>query len=449
MITASEQQYIDLYEQCKSIIEAPCASILNEQRSEAFLSFKGMGFPCKELEDYKYTSLREAFAPDFGMNLNRLSIPVNPYEVFHCDVPNLSTALYFVINDSFCEKSSKRDGLPDGVIVGSLNQLAKDRPELIAAYYNRLAKNESDATVAFNTTFAQDGFVLYVPKGVVVEKPIQLVNILRGDVDTMANRRILIIIEEAAQAKLLVCDHTMDDVDFLFTQVAEIFVADNAVFDYYELEENSVNTTRVASTYVNQGAGSNVMMNGVTLNNGLTRNNVNIKLSGEYAETHLSGMVIADKAQHVDNHSFIDHASANCQSSELFKYVLNDEATGVFAGRILVREGAQKTAAFQSNKNICATSQAKMYTKPQLEIYADDVKCSHGATVGQLDETALFYLRSRGISQSEARMLLMFAFTNDVIEQIRLESLKDRLKHLVEKRFRGELAKCSSCAVCK
>ena len=191
------------------------------------------------------------------------------------------------------------------------------------------------------------------------------------------------------------------------------------------------------------------MMNGVTLNNGLTRNNVNIKLSGEYAETHLSGMVIADKAQHVDNHSFIDHASANCQSSELFKYVLNDEATGVFAGRILVREGAQKTAAFQSNKNICATSQAKMYTKPQLEIYADDVKCSHGATVGQLDETALFYLRSRGISQSEARMLLMFAFTNDVIEQIRLESLKDRLKHLVEKRFRGELAKCSSCAVCK
>lgn len=449
MTTASEQQYIALFEQHRKQLEAPAAALLNGQREEAFAHFKRMGFPTKALEDFKYTSLQEAFAPDFGLNINRLPIPVDPYEVFHCDVPNLSTSLYFVINDSFCSERAPKAHLPEGVIVGSLNELAKEKPELIERYYNQLARNGEDGTVAFNTSFVQDGFVLYVPKGVVVEKPIQLINILRGDVDFMVNRRILVIIEEAAQAKLLICDHGIDNVNFLSTQVAEIYVGDNALFDYYEMEENSLKTTRIASTYVEQGRGSNVMLNGITLHNGKTRNNVYVKLNGEHAEAHVSGMAIADKSQHVDNHTFIDHAMPNCQSHELFKYVLNDTATGVFAGRILVRKDAQKTAAFQSNKNICATSDARMYTKPQLEIYADDVKCSHGATVGQIDENALFYLRSRGISLSEARMLLMFAFTNDVIEQIRLDSLKDRLKHLVEKRFRGELAKCSTCAVCK
>jgi Fe-S cluster assembly protein SufD len=155
-----------------------------------------------------------------------------------------------------------------------------------------------------------------------------------------------------------------------------------------------------------------------------------------------------DKQQRVDNHTFIDHAAPHCMSNELFKYVLNDQSVGAFSGRILVREGSQKTEAYQTNRNICATREAKMYTKPQLEIYADDVKCSHGATVGQLDENALFYMRARGIDEKEARMLLMFAFMSDVIENIRLDALKDRLKVLVEKRFRHELNKCTSCNIC-
>lgn len=448
-MTQIEQQYIDLYRQYQSTIEKPCAELLNTARREAFASFEQLGFPVKKNEEYLYTNVQEYFAPDFGLNINRLPVPVNPYEVFRCDVPNLSTALYFVVNDSFYQKESAKSVLPEGVIAGSLNEVAKTNPELIEKYYNKLAQNNTDGSVAFNTTFAQDGFVLYVPKNVIVERPIQLVNILRGDVDFMVNRRILVIIEEGAQAKLLICDHTIDNVNFLATQVSEVFVGDNAVFDYYELEENSIKTTRVASTFVQQGASSNTMFNGITLHNGKTRNNVFVTFAGENSEANVTGMAIGDQNQHVDNHTFIDHAVPRCNSNELFKYVLNDSATGVFAGRILVRKDAQKSAAFQSNKNLCATREARMYTKPQLEIYADDVKCSHGATVGQLDENALFYLRSRGISEPEARMLLMFAFTNDVIENIRLESLKDRLKHLVEKRFRGELAKCSGCAVCQ
>ena len=187
----------------------------------------------------------------------------------------------------------------------------------------------------------------------------------------------------------------------------------------------------------------------MTLHNGTTRNTTEVTLNGHGAEISLCGMAIADKNEHVDNHTFIDHKVSDCTSNELFKYVLDDQSVGAFAGKVLVREGAQRTSSQQTNRNLCATRETRMYTQPQLEIYADDVKCSHGATVGQLDEKALFYMRQRGISLKEARLLLMFAFVNEVIDTIRLDALKDRLHLLVEKRFRGELNKCQGCAICK
>ena len=201
--------------------------------------------------------------------------------------------------------------------------------------------------------------------------------------------------------------------------------------------------------YVKQEANSNVLLNGMTLHNGTTRNTTEVLLAGEGAEINLCGMAIADKNQHIDNNTSIDHAVPNCTSNELFKYVLDDQSIGAFAGLVLVRPDAQHTNSQQTNRNLCATRDARMYTQPQLEIYADDVKCSHGATVGQLDENALFYMRSRGINEKEARLLLMFAFVNEVIDTIRLDALKDRLHLLVEKRFRGELNRCQGCAICK
>ena len=289
---------------------------------------------------------------------------------------------------------------------------------------------------AFNTAFAQDGVLMYVPKNVVVERPIQLINILRADVNFMVNRRVLIILEEGAQARLLMCDHAMDGVNFLATQVVEVFAGANSVFDLYELEETHTSTVRISNLYVKQEANSNVLLNGMTLHNGTTRNTTEVTLAGEGAEINLCGMAI-------------DHVEPNCTSNELFKYVLDDQSVGAFAGLVLVRPGAQHTSSQQTNRNLCATRDARMYTQPQLEIYADDVKCSHGATVGQLDETALFYMRTRGIAEKEARLLLMFAFVNEVIDTIRLDALKDRLHLLVEKRFRGELNKCQGCAICK
>ncbi|NDW12054.1 Fe-S cluster assembly protein SufD [Bacteroides sp. 214] len=442
-----EQQYIDLFAQTKELINTRSADVLNVHRVTAFANFERLGFPTKKQEASKYTDVSRFFEPDYGLNLNRLNIPVNPYEVFHCDVPNMSTSLYFVVNDAFYDKLPPKATLPEGVIFGSLKEVAKTNPELISKYYGKLADTSKDGVTAFNTSFAQDGVFFYVPKNVVVDRPIQLVNILRSDVDFLVNRRVLIVLEEGAQAKLLACDHAMDDVNFLATQVIEVFVGENATFDLYELEETTLNSVRLSNLYVEQAASSNVLLNGVTLYNGTTRNTVRVTLAGEHAETNVCGMVIADKNQHVDNNTFIDHAVPNCNSNELFKYVLDEQAVGAFAGTVLVRPGAQHTNSQQTNRNLCATREARMYTQPQLEIYADDVKCSHGATVGQLDENALFYMRSRGIEEKEARLLLMFAFVNEVVDTIRLDALKDRLHLLVEKRFRGELARCQGCGL--
>ena len=445
----AEQQYIDLFSQSEALICRHSSEVMNAPRANAFADFERLGFPTTKQEKYTYTDMAKLFAPDYGLNLNRLDIPVNPYEVFKCDVPNMSTLLYFVVNDAFYNKALPKAQLPEGVLLGSLKDLSQQHPELVQQYYGKLADTSKDGITAFNTAFAQDGFMLYVPKGVVIEKPIQLVNILRADVNFMVNRRLLVVLEEGAQARLLVCDHAMDDVNFLSTQVVEVFAAENSVFDLYELEETHTSTVRISNLYVNQEANSNVLLNGMTLHNGTTRNTTEVTLNGRGAEISLCGMAIADKNEHVDNHTFIDHKVSDCTSNELFKYVLDDQSVGAFAGKVLVREGAQRTSSQQTNRNLCATREARMYTQPQLEIYADDVKCSHGATVGQLDEKALFYMRQRGISLKEARLLLMFAFVNEVIDTIRLDALKDRLHLLVEKRFRGELNKCQGCAICK
>ena len=443
----AEQQYIDLFTQAEAMICRHSAEVLNAPRARAFAHFRQSGFPTVKDEKYKYTDIGKLFEPDYGLNLNRLSIPVNPNDVFKCDVPNMSTSLFFVLNDSFYNGKTTAK-LPEGVLLGSLKEIAAAHPELLKPYYGKLADTSTDAVTAFNTMFAQDGLLIYVPRHVVVEKPIQLVNILRADVNFMVNRRVLIILEDGAQLRLLACDHAMDDVNFLATQVMEVYVGNGAMLDLYELEENSLNTIRISNLYVKQAAKSSVLLNGMTLTNGTTRNGVYVTLAGEGAELDLCGMAIADKNQHVDNHTVIDHAVPRCNSRELFKYVLDDEATGAFSGLVLVRPDAQHTSSQQTNRNLCVTRRARMYTQPQLEIYADDVKCSHGATVGQLDERALFYMRQRGIPEKEAHLLLMFAFVNEVIDTIRLDALRDRLHLLVEKRFRGELNKCKGCAIC-
>ena len=423
---------------------------MNDLRDDAFALFEKLHFPTTALENYKYSDLKAGLSIDYGVNINRIPIPVNPYEVFTCDVPGIHSYLYFVVNDAFYPvKDIRNNSLPEGVIIGSVNQVAETHPELVKQYFGKLSSKKDDGLIAFNGAFAQDGFFMYVPKNVVLDKPVQLVNIMRSDVDFMANSHNLIILEEGAKAQLLVCDHTVDDVRFLSNRVTEVFVSENATYEHYKLENMHVKTTNLATLLIDQQASSNVLANVITLHNGQTRNTVEIDLDGEHCETLLCGMVIGDKNQQVDNFTSIIHNKPNCHSRELFKYVLDDMSKGGFTGKLYVAKDAQKTAAFQTNRNILLSKTAKMRTKPQLEIYADDVKCSHGATIGQLDESAKFYMQARGISGEEARLLLMFAFTNDVIENIRIPALQDRIKLLVEKRLRGELSKCEGCVICQ
>ncbi len=442
---SSEKQYIDLYQQCREMICAHAPEVMNAVRDQAFEDFKAQGFPSRKVERYKYTDIQKLFEPDYGVNLNRLEIPVDPYQAFRCDVPNLSTSLYFVVNDMFYHDEKPKGHLPEGVIIGSM----RDYPELVAKYYTKQAKTSDDAVTALNTMLAQDGLFVYVPKNVKVDRAIQVINILRSDVDMMVNRRVLIVVEEGAEVKFLFCDHAADDRRFLTTQVIEAFVGENAKLDLYCLEETHAKNVRVSNVYIDQQRGSRVNHNVITLHNGITRNKLDLTLNGEGAECYCNGCVIADKQQHVDNNTLITHAVPRCTSRELYKYVLDDEATGAFAGKVLVVKDAQKTVSQMTNQNLCATQKARMYTQPMLEIYADDVKCAHGSTVGQLNDAALFYMQQRGIPRKEAQLLLQFAFINEVIDQMELEPLRDRLHYLVEKRFRGELNKCEGCKLCK
>ena len=443
----SEKQYIELYEQCRDMLCKHSCSVMNSMRDEAFENFKSKGFPTRKVERYKYTDIAKLFAPDYGLNLNRLDIPVNPYDAFKCDVPNMSTSLYFIVNDQFYSKALPKIELPEGVIVGSLSEWAEKKPELVKRYYNRLT--DDDAVTSLNTMLAQDGLLIYVPDGIKLERTVQVINILRSDVNLMANRRVLIILGKGAELHLLFCDHAADDRDFLTTQVVETYVDEGARLDMTCLEETHYKNVRISNVYIDQQAGSRVDHNVITLHNGVTRNRTDLVFSGEGAECHMNGCVIADKEQHVDNNTLIDHKVGHCDSYELYKYVLDEKSVGAFAGRVLVRKDSQKTTSQETNQNLCVTPEARMYTQPMLEIYADDVKCAHGSTVGQLNDKALFYMQQRGISLKEARMLLQNAFIGEVIDRIDVAPLRDRLHYLVEKRFRGELNKCDGCKLCK
>lgn len=444
---SQEQEYIDIFEQNLTLIKEPCAELLNEAREKAAIRFKATGFPGTKEENWLHSNVAKRFATDYGMNLGRVEVNADRRTLFTCDVPNLNTHQAFIVNDTFRDGESGKK-LPDGVILASLNRIAEESPSLLEPYYNTLAE-QGDSIAQFNTMFAQDGVVLYIPKNTVVEETVQIVTLLQANVEMLSNRRLLVILEENSQASLLICDHSAMEKQTLSTQVTEIFIGRGAQLDLYELEETAYSNTRLSHLFVLQEADSRFSHSNITLTNGFTRNYISVSLEGKGAEAIINGLVIGDKSQHTDNRTIVDHKTGNCNSSELYKYILDEQSTGVFAGKMLIRPDAQQTVSQQTNRNLCLTSDAHMYAQPQLEIYADDVKCSHGSTVGQLDDNALFYMQQRGIPADEARHLLMYAFAGEVIENIKIEALRDRLHMLVEKRLRGELNHCRTCALCK
>ena len=432
-----QDSYIALFNDNKALFQAEKPLWWEEKRQEA-ISFLAN----KEIESFK-----DAYALDYGINVRRLPFQGDPFSLFRCDIPGLATSNYLVLNDSFYAQVSEPTH-PDGVIISSLSEALKQHSDLIKPYLESV--NISNADMAINTLLAQDGMFIYIPDGVQLEKPIQLVNLMYGKADMMAISHNLAIIGENAKAQVLVCDHAYgEEVNYLSNRFTQVFVGKNSTYEHYKLESSSAKTTNVSTLQIFQEEGSQVLSNLITLANGKTHNRVEVNLNGKGAYLSLNGLGLGQDKERIENHTFINHNVAGATSNELFKYILNDNSVGDFYGLIKVLKDAQQTGAYQTNRNLCLSKQARMHTRPQLEIYADDVKCNHGATVGQLDENALFYMRARGIDPEEARMLLMFAFVHDVLDNVRIDALKDRLQLLIERRLRGDNAHCSGCKICR
>ena len=438
-------KYAAHYNDIRESLKEGSSMLLNEQRGNALQDFLSRGIPSRKQENYKYTDLQAAFGHDYEFMHQPAPMDVDLNEVFKCDVPQLDTHLGFIANGWFYENNRQLNDLPEGVILDSLEKVASEKPELLAKYAS-LAKTAEDPLVALNTMYARDGYFLYVPRNVRIEKPIQLVNILQAQNNSFVTQRNLIVIEEGADVKLILCDHTMNLNRYLSNSVTEAFVGANASMEYYTLQNQHNDTTSLNSVYIHQERDSTANTLFSTLHGGLIRNNLKFILDGENAESHMYGMAFLDRKQHVDNFTQVIHGKPNCQSNQIYKNVLDDESSGAFSGRIHVVRDAQKTNAFQRNNNLLLTDKANMQTKPQLIIDADDVKCSHGATIGQIDEEALFYLRARGINEKMARLMMMNAFIHEVVQQIKVEPLRERIDELVDKRLKGEVARCHECA---
>ncbi len=442
---SSIDQYINLYRDNAAVINSKSAPLLNSLRQQALASLEGKRLPDTHDEGFEKTSVEKMFAPDFGVNINRINIPTEIARSFRCDVPNVSTLLGVVVNDSFVPSSTLIKNIPEGVTVMSLAEAANKMPEAIEQFYGRIAPLANPA-VALNTLLIQDGVLIKINKGVKLDHPIQIVNIFNSTAPLMGVRRVLIIAEKNSSAAVLFCDHTQaDDTDFLSSEIIEANIGENARLDICAIEESSARTSRYSQMYTRQETGSTLRINSTTLLNGTTRNEFSIDINGENATTLLSGMVTADREMHVDNYSNVNHLAPHCYSNQLFKYLLDDKATGAFEGGIYVSPDAPFTEGYQSNRNIVASADARMHTKPQLLIYNDDVKCSHGATIGQLDRDALFYMQTRGIPETTARRLLMQAFMTDALDTIAVEGIRSRLAMLVEKRLSGETTLCGEC----
>ncbi|WP_163709821.1 Fe-S cluster assembly protein SufD [Mangrovibacterium lignilyticum] len=444
---AVSEKYSELYKEKRSLLDEGSSPLLNRMRDVSMKRFEQVGVPGFKNEDYKYTNLERVFGKEYRHVLAYETVDVDLNEVFQCDVPQLDTYTVLLINGWYYARNLQLEGLPEGVVAGSLKQISNEQPELLENYLNRQAALSNDPLVALNTAFAKDGFFLYVPEGVKLEKPIQVINLTRGQEATFSTQRNLIITGAKTEAKVIFCDHTLSSIDCLGNNVTEVFVGDGAVVDVYTIQNQNNKSNSVNSSFFKVGEKSNLLSGVACLHGGLIRNNLVVSLDGEHSEAGVFGMSFTDKRQHVDNFTNILHNKANCLSNQLYKNVLDEDSVGAFTGRIHVARDAQKTNAFQRNNNVLLTDTAKMNTKPQLIIDADDVKCSHGATVGQIDLDALFYMRARGINENDARMMLMNAFAHEVVQEIRVEALRDRIDELVEKRLKGELAKCHSCDI--
>ncbi|MEI6455137.1 MAG: Fe-S cluster assembly protein SufD [bacterium] len=442
----SKERMIDLfYDSGKSVFIDDSAGI-SALRRKALEHFSRTGFPTSKLEEWKNTDLTESLGRKWDYQMQPQS-GVDFQKIFRCNIPHLDTAIMGLLNGWYVSKDVPLMKLGNGIIMGSLSEARKKYPELVEKHYGHYADDSKAGLTALNTAFALDGIFIYVPDNVRSPKPVQMINVIQSDRELFLQSRNLILIGKNSSLSLVHCDDSYNHQPSFSNIVTEIHLDENAGLDHYKLQNLNNSSTLVSSVYFGLEKGANVESHYLSLNGGLLRNNINLVFNGPHGIANIYGLYLMDRKQHLDNHVFIDHKSPDCTSSELFKGIMDENASGVFNGHVLVRRDAQRTNAYQSNRNILLTDTAKVNSKPFLEIYADDVKCSHGSTTGQLDPESMFYLRQRGIGEESARMLLMFAFADQVVSRISIPQLRNRIEDMVKKRLQGELQICEQCVL--
>tara|TARA_B100000900_G_scaffold7978_1_gene6650 strand:+ start:6961 stop:8277 length:1317 start_codon:yes stop_codon:yes gene_type:complete len=403
---------------------------VHQTRLESLKTFEEKGFPTRKDEAWKYTSINGLVRNDYALfpkfeNTIELK-KVKKYFLFEIDT--YKVVFMDGVYSPFLSDTT-HDGLDVCLMSAALSK-SKYR-KLIDSYFNKIA-NTNDSLTALNTSYTQEGAYIYIPKNTVAEKPIELIHFSTGKEKSLwLQPRNLIVVEKNAQVQILERHQSLKPHDVVTNSVTEIYAQQDAFLDYYKIQNDLETASLIDNTYISQQKNSNVRMHTFSLGGKLTRNNLNFYLNGTNANSTLKGVTILGDKQHVDHYTLVDHIKPNCDSHQDYKGVFSEGAVGVFNGKIHVDRIAQKTNAFQQNNNILLDDKATVNTKPQLEIFADDVKCSHGCTVGQLDEEALFYLQSRGIPKKEARALLTYAFANNVLESVELTILKKRINILI------------------
>lgn len=407
---------------------------VHDVRMEAIKNFELKGFPSKKEEAWKYTSLNSLQKIDFSIFPKRENAieykDVKKYFIHEIDT-------YKIVFIDGVYSSHLSETTHDGVDI-CLMSSALTKPmykQIVDVYFNKVASKVESLTT-LNTAFSREGAYIYIPKNKMPKKPVEILHFATGnEASLMLQPRNLIIVEENAELQIIERHQSLTSNDVLTNSVTEIFAAESAIVDYYKIQNDTSIASLIDNTYVDQKSKSHVKVHTFSFGGKLTRNNLNFYQNGEYMDSTMKGVTILGEKQHVDHHTLVHHIQPNCESHQDYKGIYGDSATGVFNGKIIVDKIAQKTNAFQKNNNILISDRATINTKPQLEIFADDVKCSHGCTIGQLDEDALFYMQSRGIPKKEARALLMYAFANNVLESVRIPEVKARINKLIAKKL--------------
>jgi Fe-S cluster assembly protein SufD len=429
-----KEWFIQKYNTFEDSLNGGNSHQMHQIREEALENFKELPLPTLKDEEWRYTNISPLLKYNFTLPSEDLEISdelVNKFSFNEMD----SNLLIFV-NGKFSEENSKLLNLPEGAIAGSISDAMKNNPEIIEKHFSKYASYSNQIFTALSTAYTKDGAFVYVPDGKIIENPIHIIFIT-----TASEEKIIIqprnLFVASKNSQVTIIEHFVSENNNIYftNAVTEIVAGDNATVDHYKLQEESKNAFHIARVEIDQERSSNFTSHSISTGGALTRNDINARFNGENSECTLNGLFLLEDKQLFDAHTLIDHAIPLCNSHEHYKGILDDSSRGVFNGKVLVRQDAQKTNAFQQNNNILLSNNALVNTKPQLEIFADDVKCSHGATIGQLDEDARFYLKSRGIGEEAANSILIHAFASDVIKSMKIESVRNYLEDILSKRF--------------